>query len=268
MSMLAHAYGYAKWGWRVFPVGRNKQPLTPHGFHDATTDPRILNQWWGHLLDEPNIALDIPEGTVILDFDPRNYADPEACEALFERLPETRMVATPSGGYHLYYDVPEGLTFRKQYLPGVDVKAGGRGYVLLPPSQTDPGEYRWVKGRRQVELPTWALDIIARPLVELPEGSLGTRRYFEWEEGTAYGLAVLRHKAADMAAAPEGTRNETLNRVTYIVGQFIAGGELAEAALVKIRQAAEQAGLSPEEIYPTMHSAFHAGLQTPRRAPQ
>lgn len=272
MSMLDEALRYARTGWRVFPVGRDKKPLTPHGFHDATTDERIIRAWWGEdgwASSKNNIGLDIPEGTVILDFDPRNYDPNEPTPYRPPDFPETMAAKTPSGGVHLYYTVPEGLSFRKQLIAGVDVKAGGRGYVLLPPSVTDQGQYRWTIGGGQAkQLPTRFLDRIARPLVELPEGSLGTRRYFEWEEGTPYGLAVLRHKVLEMETAKEGTRNETLNRTTYIIGQFVAGGELSEAALVKLREAAEKAGLAPEEIYPTMHSAYHVGIRSPRRAPQ
>ena len=31
-------------GYSVFPL-RGKQPLTPHGFKDATTDPQVVAAW-------------------------------------------------------------------------------------------------------------------------------------------------------------------------------------------------------------------------------
>lgn len=51
-------------------------------------------------------------------------------------LPPTLMARTPSGGLHLYYQLPEGLVVRSpgRVLPKVDFKAEG-GYVAVPPSE-------------------------------------------------------------------------------------------------------------------------------------
>ena len=44
---MARALAYARRGWPVFPCqpGR-KEPDTPHGFKDATTDPGRITAWW------------------------------------------------------------------------------------------------------------------------------------------------------------------------------------------------------------------------------
>ena len=40
------ARAYAGAGRRVFPVCRDKRPLTTHGKNDATSDIEIIDGWW------------------------------------------------------------------------------------------------------------------------------------------------------------------------------------------------------------------------------
>ena len=45
MTPLDAALRYAAKGWPVFPC-HGKIPLTPHGFHDASTDAATIEAWW------------------------------------------------------------------------------------------------------------------------------------------------------------------------------------------------------------------------------
>ncbi len=71
-----------------------------------------------------------------------------------------------------------------------------------------------------------------------------------------------------MANAEEGTRNDTLNRAAFALGQLVGGGELPEsqthAALV---EAGRRAGLGTVEASRTTDSGLYAGMQEPRKAP-
>lgn len=256
-ATFEYALKYAARGWPVFPT-EGKRPLTAHGFLDGTTDFELLTYWWDKWPDA-NVALAIPLGLLVVDVDPRNGG----VEADLG-LPATQRATTPSGGVHLYFEAPPETEFVGRWpdQPGVDVKAGGKGYVLLPPS---PG-YRWTSSGIAV-LPRWALDTLRKEYVEFDSLEAGKPRFFPWEQGTAYGMGVLRKGLRELREAEEGTRNNTLFRVTCNVSKFVAGGELSEAVLDDVLDAARVAGLDDEEVLPTMRSAYEAGMKQPRRRP-
>lgn len=152
MNQLAEtALSYAENGWLVFPLKpRDKKPITPRGFKDASCDPAAVRAWWR---DEPKANIGVvtgrANGIVVIDFDPKNGADVRTfCEEYADALRGLRFgrVATGSGGQHWYFAYPEqdfpsciGL------LPGVDVKSDG-GYVLAPPSiHPGGGAYVWLE---------------------------------------------------------------------------------------------------------------------------
>lgn len=84
----------------------------------------------------------------------------------------------------------------------------------------------------------------------------------------AYVDAVVRREIEAVAAAVEGTRNDTLNRAAFNVGTLVAGGEIAASeAASAIQSAAVGAGLSESEARATIASAFRAAAQSPRTAP-
>jgi len=271
--VLEHALAYAREGWAVFPVGRDKKPLTPHGFKDATTDEALIHDFWpGEPWYEANIALAIPEGLVVLDFDPRNGA-PMPGELGVST--DTRRCATPNGGYHVYYyyDGPE---LRSRWMSGIDVKQAGKGYVLLPPSVNEAGtrRYEWWRTLTIQKLPPHLAGVLAKP--EVPAG-FDTSTWMEaetpptvlfpWENGTAYGLAALKNQLAKMSYAKEGERNNTLTSVGFVLGQLVAGGELREGVLYELLRAAENTGLEKDEIMATLRGCYSRGLQQPRSAP-
>lgn len=83
--------------------------------------------------------------------------------------------------------------------------------------------------------------------------------------GTPYGLAALTAEAREVAAAPEGTRNDRLNRAIFALSQLIAGGQLAaEYVHTTLTVAARAAGLPDAEIQATLASGYRAGTQIPR----
>jgi putative DNA primase/helicase len=75
-------------GWRVFPIhwpvdgtcscknpdcqSPAKHPLTPNGFKDATTNPKIISEWWTKWPSANiGIATGAVSGIVVVDIDNR-----------------------------------------------------------------------------------------------------------------------------------------------------------------------------------------------------
>lgn len=145
------AVDYVLRGWWVFPLQpRSKEPLTAHGVHDASNDAVLVRAWWREW-PQANIGLDVHRsGLVVVDLDP-GRGGVQAWEAVCSDYGltafSTQRSRTGSGGMHLLYRAPTGLTLRnsKDKLgPGVDVRGRG-GYIVLPPSVHPNGNaYSWI----------------------------------------------------------------------------------------------------------------------------
>lgn len=151
---LQAALAYAARGWPVFALSRSKKPFRgSHGFHDASTDSRLVEQMWA-VHAGANVGL--ATGKVAV-FDADGQAGLDTLKSLGQ-LPRTLVARTPRGGWHFYYD-PAGAEIRSRNAPraekggpGLDIKGHG-GFVLLPPSRTDRGEYAWANDAPIAPLP-------------------------------------------------------------------------------------------------------------------
>lgn len=145
--MIEHAYRYAEQGIPVFPCKADKTPHTEHGFLDATTSREQIGKWWEQW---PNANIGRPtEGIAVVDIDPLpdGSANPWPGGERAGDISSCPIVLTPRGGTHRYFRQPPGIKVKSTnsvIAPNVDIKANG-GYVLLPPSKTENGEYRWIE---------------------------------------------------------------------------------------------------------------------------
>jgi hypothetical protein len=152
-----------------------------------------------------------------------------ACQQAGQPVPwETRAVATPSGGAHLYFrtrtrlrntsgDRGRGLGWK------VDTRAWG-GYVVAPGSVMDGQTYTLAEPCDPVWLPDW----LTRRLTPVapakaPAGpirpSTGNR--------SAYLQSVLDKEVAHVVKA-KSDRNNALLHAAIALGQLVAGGALSE----------------------------------------
>ena len=149
-------------------------------------------------------------------------------------------------------------------LPGSGINAGS---VEL----YDQGRYFAITGQRLADAPAepqsvnGALDRLYSFAEARKEEHERTR---EGQRQRAYAAAALRNEADRVQAAPEGTRNDTLNRAAFALAGYVASGLLDEGAVVDALHAAAGAnGLGVAEIRGTLRSGMSAGKQAPRQVP-
>lgn len=150
-TLLDAALWYVRNGIPVFPCKpRRKEPLTPHGFKDATTDEACISDYWGRW---PDANIGIPTGAVsglpVVDCDPRHNgpADRDSFVEQFGPVPETAEIVTGGGGRHFFFRYSGGAV-PKTLASGVDLKSDG-GYVVAPPSIHSSGERYQVDVKHQ-----------------------------------------------------------------------------------------------------------------------
>ncbi|MET9493908.1 bifunctional DNA primase/polymerase [Streptomyces sp. NPDC006552] len=174
---LAHALSAAARGFAVFPLSRTKLPALPsphrndppttprchgecgrpgHGVHDATVDPRRIRALFAAAPRATGygIACGLPPHHLIgVDLDTKTGTNSSAAlrELALRHLftiPDTVVVATPSGGRHLWLSGPQHVVVPNsagRLAPGIDIRGAG-GYLVGPGSRTEHGVYATVPG--------------------------------------------------------------------------------------------------------------------------
>jgi len=182
---------------------------------------------------------------------------------------DTLTVSTPGGGTHLYYRQPARKVGSSAGQLGwsVDVRGHG-GYVVAPRVVTDAGEYRITHYAEPAALPVWLADLLTRR--EPGQGgpyrarSLTTRA--RTPASRRYVAAAVRAELEWVATARPGTRNNTLNKAAFALGQFVGAGLLDERATFDaLVDAAMHAGLPAREAERTTRSGLRSGMLRPRQ---
>ncbi|MEU2162411.1 bifunctional DNA primase/polymerase [Streptomyces sp. NPDC019208] len=171
-NALGNALQAAGRAMAVFPIGSRKLPsiASPHreetgpkncrgecgrfghGVHDASTDVEVIRAMFDQARHATGYGIACGQGDTPLlgiDLDRKNGVDGVAT---LERLgaehnftiPRTVAIATPSGGFHLWFTGPAGVKLTNSASkvgPGIDVRGYG-GYLVGPGSWTPKGYYR------------------------------------------------------------------------------------------------------------------------------
>ncbi|MDW8263881.1 MAG: bifunctional DNA primase/polymerase [Gemmataceae bacterium] len=235
-DLVSAALRYAELGYPVFPcVPGGKRPLVARGFHEATTDPEQIERWWK---EHPQANIGLPTaGLVVLDLDGRNNPWPTDTDQAADLASAGAVAVTPRGGRHLLFRRPEGKAWKcstGKLAPGVDIRTDG-GYIVVPPSRTDRGDYLWVEGLeldrprdRLPEPPAWLVQALDRL------GGPGTS-YAPSANGC---LSSAAHAAGGSEASPipQGQRNSTLARLAGAMRRVGMSQAEITAALVQINR--------------------------------
>jgi hypothetical protein len=254
---------YAAQGVPVFPcLPGEKRPLTPHGFHDASTTVRTVHAWWDR---SPMANIGIPTGTTsgidVVDIDRR----PEHSGfTAFERARRAgitgrwaALIRTPSGGIHAYYPTDVDNPQQSWQAPSAHIDfRGDGGYILAPPSIIGPavGQHGYTliatANQRATAINAGTLRALLEPL---PTSPPHPRRV---QPVNVEGLATW------VAGRGEGERNRAL---FWAACRAAETGIPADQLHAVLGLAGEQAGLTAREVATTIRSALRrtAGRGTP-----
>lgn len=255
-SLADAALVFANAGIAVFPcaVG-GKEPLTTHGFKDASADPRRVDWWWRRY---PDANLGLPTGGAsgvdVVDIDIHGQASgfPALERARDAQLVNTWVwaVRTPSGGLHAYFPHPLDSEQRSWQSPRTQIDfRGDGGYVIAPPSRID------VDG----ELRRYDVIAVARQTPG-PVDAARLRRFLDppmsphpAEFAAGRGGADPERLAMHVRSRAEGERNGAL---FWAACRMVEAGFDFASTIGCLGTAAMDAGLSARETETTVRSAF------------
>lgn len=243
-KMIDYALWYAEQGLAVFPIKyKGKTPITTSGFKEASTDPRVITEWWtAHPHANIGIATGKASGGVfVIDLDVNEDTGVNGYDSLrdWERengsLPDTALSLTGRGGNHIFYRSNRPVSSRIGVLDGIDVRGDG-GYIVAPPSLHSSGNrYQW-----EQEIEEYGIadaDENVYKLLALGKSEEGAR----FQVGETIG---------------EGKRNETLYKMAC---SFQAKGMADETILLAIQSENRQKcnpPLEDDEVLRIVESAL------------
>jgi Bifunctional DNA primase/polymerase, N-terminal len=253
----------ARRGIPVFPCATGgKQPLTNHGFRDATHELTTVQGWWRRWPDA-NIGMPTgaPSGVDVVDVDVHpagsGFGAFERARAAGHVVGWAWLVRTPSSGVHAYFLRSGPEAQRSWQVPSrhIDFRGDG-GYIILPPSRvaTADGTTR-----------RYELIAVAQHLPE-PVDAGALRSFLEPPRPTPppHRMPGVRSRpdklATWVAGRPVGARNHGL---FWAACRMLEEGNPFNATADLLGDAARSAGLSEQEAMTTIRSAYRitAGLQ-------
>ena len=207
----AAARAYAQVGIPVFPCRVNgKEPACAHGFKDATIDLDQIDAWWKE--GDYNVAFEPDQaGWAVLD------VEAEAIESMAELgCPQTYVVQTPRGGYHLYFtgSIPSKVRPFGREL-AVDIRGKG-GYVLIPPSTVAGQSYSVAENRSLAAFPQGLRDRIRNSNQRLGAVLESFERDTPTNHARARSYLAGEIERGNVATAGHGGNNQTYRTIAWL----------------------------------------------------
>jgi len=255
-AMLVQAIEYARRGWHVLPCNYNKQPSTPNGFYDATTDEDQITRWWeANPKAQIGIRTGEESGFWVVDIDCKNGKNGlESLKKHFGQmfnLEDGLFQKTPTGGFHLCfkYDENEPVGCQSGLLDGVDIRGNG-GYIMAAPSSLHVNDnwqqYVWKDLKKDpTEAPDWAKQLVRST------SSVSTSQLLVGEllqQGVAEGVRDESLFRLACLLEREGIDIDTAKSTITIVAECCTPPFSATEATKKVERAYTQYA-TPKEIH-------------------
>jgi hypothetical protein len=245
--------------WCIPLRRHDKRPQVAGWSEGGPVDEPTVREWLAAGLNL-GLRTGACSGVVVIDDDrPKHGLEP------FDAPPTGVSVTSPTGSKHYHYRLPEGIEARNstsKLADKVDVRGDG-GYVVVPPSihPKEREEYRWAA---LGELGAWPYPAeLKRERAAVAVDMSAPAR------SSSYGAAALQREADTVRAAVDGTRNATLTRAAYSLGQLVAGGVLdADTVRGELLSAALAVGFTEHEGARVIAASMKAGAEQPRGIPE
>ena len=197
------ALEYVDSGWSVLPVRPDeKRPFMTNWlqFTHTRADKDTVDRWFS-ALSGAGVGMVTGKISNVVVLDVENDC-PISIDELLRKYPTQMVSLTGSGGYHLFFQYPQGvgrISNRVRIFEGADLRADG-GFIVLPPTLHACGKrYEWIKRGPMGVFPKELLDMNSRP---------------KSQEGDGWITEALR-------GVSEGGRNDTCAR---LAGYFFKKG--------------------------------------------
>lgn len=165
-SLLSEALGYAKQGFKVFPLSSlSKIPVKgSNGFKDATTVETTIVEWFTEIEPLGNIGISLQDTDwFVMDID-NHKGDQQGLKSLMElsngnKLPDDIVATkTPNDGIHFWFKAPKGVEIKQQigFRDSIDII---KNIIVAPPSRVKCKDGTI----RAYEVVSGSLDSLAEP---------------------------------------------------------------------------------------------------------
>lgn len=162
-----------------------KHPRMLDWVGEASADPATITSWWEQWPDaNVGVATGSASGFWVLDVDPRNGGDDTLARFIAQHgpLPATTRAVTGSGGAHYLFKLPGRPVGCGKLGPGLDIKGDG-GQIVVAPSRSGAGLYRWAAGcapweTPPAEAPAWLLALLGSRPARSERPAEDARGYF------------------------------------------------------------------------------------------
>lgn len=178
---------------------------------------------------------------------------------LEDLMEQTLVQQTASGGLHLIFKKPHGMSFKQDisFLNGVDIKASNNNYIVIEPSKIDGHAYHFINQNQPIVLPKVLADALEKHranqsrkkiIVDQPQNGL-----LYHESGGYPRLDVFYN--IEHGFGEHGLRNNNLLKWSSAMRRITTKAETLKYAEIANQNTADP--LSEQELRSTIESSFN-----------